>query len=110
MQDHPPYRAEHVGSLPRPPELMAARERFAQGALSRDALRELEDRAIDTAVALQERVGIGAITDGEYRRRGWREFIYERCDGYGPETVMRAFSVRQFDGTALPPTPEPKVT
>jgi 5-methyltetrahydropteroyltriglutamate--homocysteine methyltransferase len=110
MQDRPPYRAEHVGSLPRPQELMEARARFARGALGRDALYEIEDRSISMAVALQERVGIGAITDGEYRRGGWREFIYERLEGYGPETVMRNFPVRQFDGTILPPTPEPKIT
>jgi 5-methyltetrahydropteroyltriglutamate--homocysteine methyltransferase len=110
VQDRPLYRAEHVGSLPRPKELMEGRERFAQGVLSRDALHEIEDRSIAAAVALQERVGIGAITDGEYRRRGWREFIYERIEGYGPETVMRNFPVKQFDGAVLPPSPEPKIT
>jgi 5-methyltetrahydropteroyltriglutamate--homocysteine methyltransferase len=110
MLDRPPYRAEHVGSLPRPQELMVAWERFVEGTISRDFLREIEDRAIAAAVSLQERVGIGAVTDGEYRRRGWREFIYERLDGYGPETVMRNFPVTRFDGTVQPPTPEPKVT
>jgi 5-methyltetrahydropteroyltriglutamate--homocysteine methyltransferase len=106
----PPFRAEHVGSLPRPDRLMAARERHAKGEVARAELKQIEDECIRDAVAMQERVGIGAITDGEYRKRGWREFLYDRCDGFGPETVERAFPVRMFDGTTLPTIREPKVT
>ena len=106
----PPYRAEHVGSLPRPDRLMGAREQYAAGKLSKAELTHLEDECIREAVALQERVGIGAITDGEYRKRGWREFLYDKCDGFGPETVERAFPIRLYDGTTAPPIREPKVT
>jgi len=106
----PPYRAEHVGSLPRPERLMAARERHAAGNQSRAELSQVEDECIREAVAMQERVGIGAITDGEYRKRGWREFLYDKCDGFGPETVERAFPIRLYDGTTAPPIREPKVT
>jgi 5-methyltetrahydropteroyltriglutamate--homocysteine methyltransferase len=105
----PPYRAEHVGSLPRPDELMAARERHAAGQLDADALREIEDRFIRDAVALQERVGIDAITDGEYRKRGWREFLYDKCSGFGPETIERDFPIRMYDGSTLAMVREPKV-
>ena len=105
-----PFRAEHVGSLPRPDRLLAARERYAKGEIPRAELKQIEDECIRDAVAMQERVGIGAITDGEYRKRGWREFLYDRCDGFGPETVERAFPIRMFDGTALPTIREPKVT
>jgi methionine synthase II (cobalamin-independent) len=59
---------------------------------------------------MQGRIGIGAVTDGEYRKRGWREFLFDRCDGFGPETVERAFPIRMFDGTTLPTIGEPKVT
>ncbi len=106
----PPYRAEHVGSLPRPERLMEARERHAKGEATRAELRRVEEECIRQAVAMQERVGIGAITDGEFTKRGWREFLYDRCDGFGPETVERAFPIRMFDGTTLPPLREPKVT
>ena len=106
----PPYRAEHVGSLPRPERLMAAREQRAVGKLSKADLTQIEDECIREAVAMQERVGIGAITDGEYRKRGWREFLYDKCDGFGPETVERAFPIRLYDGTTAPPIREPKVT
>jgi 5-methyltetrahydropteroyltriglutamate--homocysteine methyltransferase len=109
-QTRPPYRAEHVGSLPRPERLMAAREQYSSGKLPKAELAQIEDECIREAVALQERVGIGAITDGEYRKRGWREFLYDKCDGFGPETVERAFPIRLYDGTTAPPIREPKVT
>jgi 5-methyltetrahydropteroyltriglutamate--homocysteine methyltransferase len=64
----PPFRADHVGSLLRPPELLAARRRRDEGQLSNAALREIEDRLIREVVRLQEDVGLQAITDGEYRR------------------------------------------
>src|SRR3990167_4740893 len=68
MRHGPPFRAEHIGSLLRPPELLAARRAFDEKTLSVEALREVEDRWIREAVRLQERVGLQAITDGEYRR------------------------------------------
>jgi 5-methyltetrahydropteroyltriglutamate--homocysteine methyltransferase len=89
-QTKPPYRAEHVGSLPRPERLMAAREQYNSGKMPKADLTQIEDECIREAVIMQERVGIGAITDGEYRKRGWREFLYDKCDGFGPETVERA--------------------
>src|SRR6476646_1607968 len=106
----PPFRAEHVGSLPRPERLMAAREQYAVGKLSKADLTQIEDESIRKAVAMQERVAIGTITDGEYRKRGWREFLYDKCEGFGPETVERAFPIPLYDGTTAPPIREPKVT
>jgi 5-methyltetrahydropteroyltriglutamate--homocysteine methyltransferase len=64
----PPFRAEHVGSLLRPPELLATRRAFDEGTLAIEALRVEEDRWIKRAVALQESLGLKTITDGEYRR------------------------------------------
>jgi 5-methyltetrahydropteroyltriglutamate--homocysteine methyltransferase len=109
-QTKPPYRAEHIGSLPRPERLMAVREQYSSGKLPKADLTQIEDECIREAVIMQERVGIGAITDGEYRKRGWREFLYDKCDGFGPETVERAFPIRLYDGTTAPPIREPKVT
>ena len=74
----PPYRADHVGSLLRLLELHAARRRFAAGDLSATALREAEDAAIASAVAMQEEVGLALATDGELRRQSWHmDFIYQ---------------------------------
>lgn len=67
----PPFRADQVGSLLRPPELHAARERAAQGAITKTQLRDIEDRAIGDVVRLQESVGLKGITDGEFRRAFW---------------------------------------
>jgi 5-methyltetrahydropteroyltriglutamate--homocysteine methyltransferase len=73
-----PFRADHVGSLLRPPELLAARDEFAAGTIDEDALREAEDAAITDAVKLQEAVGLKSVTDGEFRRTSWHmDFIYQ---------------------------------
>jgi 5-methyltetrahydropteroyltriglutamate--homocysteine methyltransferase len=74
----PPFRADHVGSLLRPPALLAARERFAAGALDADGLRAEEDAAIRDVVAMQEEIGLQSATDGEFRRTSWHmDFIYQ---------------------------------
>lgn len=77
-RSEPPFRADHVGSLLRPPELLAARAGFAAGTLDADGLRAAEDTAIRAAVAMQEEVGLAAATDGEFRRTSWHmDFIYQ---------------------------------
>ena len=77
-RDTPPFRADHVGSLLRPPELLRAREDFAAGAIDADGLRGVEDEAIRGVVRLQEEVGLRSVTDGEFRRASWHmDFIYQ---------------------------------
>jgi 5-methyltetrahydropteroyltriglutamate--homocysteine methyltransferase len=74
----PPFRADHVGSLLRPAALLGARDQFANGEIGAGELHAAEDDAIRDAVAMQERVGLGAATDGEFRRASWHmDFIYE---------------------------------
>jgi 5-methyltetrahydropteroyltriglutamate--homocysteine methyltransferase len=74
----PPFRADHVGSLLRPPELMAAREQFAAQTISAQELRAVEDDAIRAIVKMQHDVGLQSATDGEFRRASWHmDFIYE---------------------------------
>jgi 5-methyltetrahydropteroyltriglutamate--homocysteine methyltransferase len=74
----PPFRADHVGSLLRPPVLLAARDDFAAGKIDAARLREVEDEAIAGAVAMQYDVGLRSATDGEYRRATWHmDFIYQ---------------------------------
>jgi 5-methyltetrahydropteroyltriglutamate--homocysteine methyltransferase len=77
----PPFRADHVGSLLRPPELLAARARHQAGELTAEALREIEDRCIRDVVALQEGIGLRGITDGEFRRTYFHIDFLERLDG-----------------------------
>jgi len=69
--DRPPFRADHVGSLLRPQALLAARERFRTGTLGAAELARFEDEVIREIVAQQERLGLLAVTDGEFRRGLW---------------------------------------
>jgi 5-methyltetrahydropteroyltriglutamate--homocysteine methyltransferase len=78
MRTTPPFRADHVGSLLRPPVLLDARARFAAGEITAEQLREVEDAAITDVVAMQEEVGLQSATDGEFRRASWHmDFIYQ---------------------------------
>lgn len=89
---NPPFRADHVGSLLRPPALIEAREAFDAGKLDAAKLRNLEDQSIREVVRLQEDVGLLSITDGEFRRRSfWLDFLncfsgitieFEAADGW----------------------------
>jgi len=73
----PPFRAEHVGSLLRPPRLLAARDDFAAGRITAADLRAVEDEEIAGAIKMQEDAGLRSATDGEFRRASWHmDFIY----------------------------------
>ncbi|MGH8012759.1 MAG: hypothetical protein ACREQ4_09700 [Candidatus Binataceae bacterium] len=82
---NPPFRAEHIGSLLRPPELMKARGDYGVGIIPMTALRNVQNEAIRTIVALQEEVGLQSITDGEFRRDVFYTDFY--CRGLGGVTV-----------------------
>ncbi len=74
----PPFRADHVGSLLRPKELLEARARFQKGEITQAELRGAEDDAIRQAVKLQVDLGLLGVTDGEYRRGSWHmDFLYQ---------------------------------
>jgi methionine synthase II (cobalamin-independent) len=78
LRTTPPFRADHVGSLLRPPELLKAREDFAEGRIDAEELRVIEDEAIRDVVRKQEEVGLQSATDGEFRRASWHmDFIYQ---------------------------------
>src|SRR4029077_18468457 len=76
-----PFRADHVGSLLRPPELLRAREQHQKGEISAVALRQVEDRAISAAAKVQEEIGLQGITDGEYRRTIWHADFLRQFEG-----------------------------
>ena len=62
------YRAEVIGSMLRPGYLKDARKKWEAGGISTREFKCIEDRAVDEAIALQERCGVDVITDGEMRR------------------------------------------
>lgn len=72
----PPFRAEHVGSLLRPPALTAAFRAFAEKRIDEAAFLAAQDAAVREAVRLQEELGFKAVTDGEFRRGSyWGHFL-----------------------------------
>jgi 5-methyltetrahydropteroyltriglutamate--homocysteine methyltransferase len=81
LRTSPPFRADHVGSLLRPKELLLARQQSEQGTLSAEELRGVEDRCIRDVVKLQEDVGLDGVTDGEFRRAIFHVDFLKRLHG-----------------------------
>lgn len=99
-QQKPLFRADHVGSLLRPPALADARRAKAEGRLAASGLRQIEDAAIPDLIAMQEAVGLHVVTDGEARRSFWHYDFLGGLDGL--DLVERDQGV-QFAGVNLRP-------
>jgi 5-methyltetrahydropteroyltriglutamate--homocysteine methyltransferase len=82
-----PIRAEHVGSLLRPQEVLKARNAHAARSLPLDQLRAVEDRAILQALEKQIELGLDVVTDGEMRRGSWLTDMADAVDGFVSERV-----------------------
>jgi 5-methyltetrahydropteroyltriglutamate--homocysteine methyltransferase len=83
------FRADNIGSLLRPPELIEARAALRQGRIDLGQLREIEDRAILIALELQKAAGVHVFTDGEYRRGNFMADFTNTLDGMvSSETIM----------------------
>jgi 5-methyltetrahydropteroyltriglutamate--homocysteine methyltransferase len=81
-QGRPPFRADHIGSLLRPPALRQAFRRHASGEIGDAEFINLQDQCIRDVVALQQEVGLQVVTDGEFRRGSyWGRFV-ERTAGF----------------------------
>ena len=76
------WRSDVVGSLLRPDDLKVARERLEQGALTPAAFKQIEDRAVEAAVALQEAADLDVVTDGELRRYAFYGHLVEALEGF----------------------------
>jgi 5-methyltetrahydropteroyltriglutamate--homocysteine methyltransferase len=81
------YRADHVGSFLRPPELLAARDAFAAGQIGTDELRQAEDRAVVDVIDMQQQTRIDVYTDGELRRRAWMTDLADAVEGFTPAHI-----------------------
>ena len=90
-------RVDVVGSLLRPPWLLEARRRILEGEISPPEFKRLEDRAVDEAVALQERAGMPIVTDGEMRRESFQSQLTESVEGFG-EHGLDAFLWGEWKG------------
>ena len=85
------YRTDVVGSLLRPAYLKEARADYEADKLTDHAFKQIEDRAVDEAIALQESAGIAVITDGEFRRYAFYGHLVDACEGFD-----------KFGGWAIP--------
>jgi len=88
------YRADNIGSLLRPQELLDARVAYREGKLEREKLRAIEDRSILEALELQKTAGVQIFTDGEYRRDIFTADINQAIAGLVPGKVTVSFEWR----------------
>jgi 5-methyltetrahydropteroyltriglutamate--homocysteine methyltransferase len=95
-EKQPPFRANHVGSLLRPPGLLQAREKHQKGELGAAQLREVEDRSIRSVVKMQEEIGMQGVTDGEFRRNLWHADFLNRFEGIKVVEGLLPESARHF--------------
>jgi len=105
QRTQPPFRADHVGSLLRPPALLDARERRKRGEITAEALAEVEDASIRDVVKLQEDIGLDSVTDGEFRRTWWHLDFLEKFDNVTviPPRVKVKFHTHEGDIELEPP-------
>lgn len=105
MKINPPFRADHVGSLLRMPELKHARERHREGEIPDEALRAVEDESIRQIVRIQEDAGLRSVTDGEQRRTFFHVDFLERLEGVSASIAGYEIKFRggNKDVTLAPP-------
>jgi 5-methyltetrahydropteroyltriglutamate--homocysteine methyltransferase len=95
----PPFRADHIGSLLRPPALRQAYRAFNERTLDEAGFIAAQDAAIRDAITLQAEAGLGVVTDGEFRRASyWSRFV-ERAEGLSVSESR--FSFRDEQGQTL---------
>ncbi|MGZ5828820.1 MAG: 5-methyltetrahydropteroyltriglutamate--homocysteine S-methyltransferase [Xanthobacteraceae bacterium] len=98
----PSNAVDHVGSLKRPPELVQAWRAWEAGSLPFEKLHAVQDKAIREAVAMQERLGLPIVTDGEFRRGGWSRGFLNAVDGFEFRASKLTFRNDQGVSTASP--------
>jgi 5-methyltetrahydropteroyltriglutamate--homocysteine methyltransferase len=80
------HHADIVGSLVRPAHLVRAREQHLAGNLAAAQYKQIEDRAVDAAVGMQESLGLDVVNDGELRRNSFIDQLTEAVEGLSPDT------------------------
>ena len=95
LRTKPPFRADHVGSLLRPPVLKDARAKWEEGAIDLAALKEIEDREVLRVIRKQEEIGLQSVTDGELRRKYWSRDFFQHMDNI---ETFETLGVQRFAG------------
>ena len=100
------FHVDHVGSFLRPPELHQARAEALQGRIGKSALRMVEDKCIRQVIAMQERIGLPVVTDGEFRRDWWHIDFLNGFDGIELSDSGDVYGEAKFKDTAEQPPPQ----
>jgi 5-methyltetrahydropteroyltriglutamate--homocysteine methyltransferase len=82
------FLTTHTGSLPRPPELLAALQRRDRGEADVEGLDEQIRAAVAQVVRRQAEAGVSVVNDGEEGKIGYATYVKERLDGFGGEAGM----------------------
>src|SRR5215470_16062384 len=101
QRTRPPFRADEVGSLLRPPRIKEARAKHEKGEISAEDLRKVEDVEIDKIVHKQSSIGLKLATDGEFRRSWWHfDFLGKLtgCEMYATEGIQFAGVTTRGEG------------
>ena len=103
---NPPFRAEHIGSLLRPDELVQHRYAVADGTATQESLKPVEQKAIQEVIKLQQDCGIHSLTNGEYSRHMFWGTFFEtlngmeeinlRSSGYD-QSIFRSYAPGMFE-------------
>ena len=101
-QVRPPCRADHIGSLLRPRSLKDAHGALRAGRIDAAQFAAVQDEAIRQAVKMQERAGVGAVTDGEFRRRSWLAGFVDAVDGLTHRETRFSFKDDAESGVSVP--------
>jgi 5-methyltetrahydropteroyltriglutamate--homocysteine methyltransferase len=97
LRTKPPFRADEVGSLLRPPRIKEARARLEKGEISAADLRKAEDLEIEKVVHKQASIGLKLATDGEFRRSWWHfDFLSHLtgCELFHPDVGIQFAGVQ----------------
>src|ERR1700748_50513 len=97
QRTRPPFRADEVGSLLRPPKIKEARAKLEKGEISADERRKIEDLEIEKVVHRQASTGLKLATDGEFRRSWWHfDFLSKLtgCELFHPDMGIQFAGVQ----------------
>jgi 5-methyltetrahydropteroyltriglutamate--homocysteine methyltransferase len=97
-----------VGSLLRPPELLAAQKQLVARTITAAEFKLIEDRAVDDAIALQESVGLEIVTDGEMRRQSFQSQMTAAVSGFGEHNLDAFLWGEWYDEAGVKKTRRPR--
>lgn len=85
-----------VGSLPKPPELVAARSKFAHGSVAQRELDDLAEEAIVWWLHRQDELGLDVLVDGELYRGDMAAYFADALDGMELAGLVRSYGNRYY--------------